>query len=59
MNIYINRFDYNIRSILISFPEDYKSKNGKPFWCSSKIRPHEIPFNPNDELCIKYIQVIT
>ena len=58
MNIYINRFDYNIRSILISFPEDYKSKNGKPFWCSSKIRPHEIPFNPNDELCIKYIQVI-
>ena len=55
---YTNSFDYNIRSILISFPEDYKQKiDGKNLWGSSKIRPHELPFNSNDELCIKYIKV--
>ena len=57
--LYTNNFDYNIRSILISFPDDYKSKiNDKPFWGASKVKPHEIPFNPEDELCLKYIQVI-
>ena len=57
MNIYTNNFDYNIRSLLISFPEDYKQKfDGKDFWGSSKIRPHEIPFDINNDLCISYIQ---
>ena len=58
MITYTNHFDYNIRSLLISFPEDYKNRHdGKPLWDSSKIRPHEIPFNINDPLCIKYIKV--
>ena len=58
MIAYTNNFDYNIRSLLISFPEDYKQKiNGKPLWGSSKIRPHEIPFDIKNPLCIKYIQV--
>ena len=58
MVIYTNSFDYNIRSLLISFPEDYKRKeDGKPLWGSSKIRPHELPFNPNDSQCINYIKV--
>ena len=54
---YINSFDYNIRSLLISFPENYKQKHdGKNLWGCSKIRPHEIPFDINNELCILYIQ---
>ena len=57
MNIYTDSFDYNIRSLLISFPENYKTKSdGKNFWGSSKIRPHEIPFDYNNDLCILYIQ---
>ena len=57
MNIYTDSFDYNIRSLLISFPENYKTKSdGKSFWGSSKIRPHEIPFDYNNDLCILYIQ---
>ena len=56
--IYTNSFDYNIRSLLISFPEDFKrAEDGKPFWGSSKIRPHELPFDPNDSQCINYIKV--
>ena len=58
MIAYTNHFDYNIRSLLISFPEDYKQRiNGKPLWGSAKIRPHEIPFDINNPKCIKYIQV--
>ena len=58
MTIYTNSFDYNIRSLLISFPEDYKRKeDGKPFWGSSKIRPHELPFDSNNPQCINYIKV--
>ena len=58
MQTYTNSFDYNIRSILISFPEDYKQRiDGKAFWGSSKIRPHELPFNPNDSTCLKYVKV--
>ena len=55
---YTNSFDYNIRSILLSFPEDYKQRNdNKPLWGSSKIRPHQIPFDLNNPLCIQYIQI--
>ena len=58
MIAYTNHFDYNIKSLLISFPADYKQKiDGKPLWGSSKIRPHEIPFDANDPICIKYIQI--
>ena len=58
METYTNSFDYNIRSILISFPEDYKKKDdNKLLWGSSKIRPHQIPFDLNNPLCIQYIQV--
>ena len=57
MNVYTNNFDYNIRSLLLSFPEDYKQKiDGKNLWGCSKIRPHEIPFDSNNDLCILYIQ---
>ena len=58
MITYTNSFDYNIHSLLISFPEDYKRKtDGKAFWGSTKIRPHELPFDSNNPLCIKYIKV--
>ena len=57
MTSYTNSFDYNIRSLLISFPEDYKQKiDGKSLWGSSKIRPHEIPFDLNNDLCISYVK---
>ena len=57
MHNYIYSFDYNIRSLLISFPENYKQKHdGKNLWGCSKIRPHEIPFDINNNLCILYIQ---
>ena len=58
METYINFFDYNIRSILISFPEDYKQRaDNKLLWGSSKIRSHQIPFAQNEPLCIQYIQI--
>ena len=43
---------------MLSFPEDYKQRNdNKPLWGSSKIRPHQIPFDLKEPLCIQYIQV--
>ena len=57
MNTYTNSFDYNIRSLLLSFPEDYKQNiDGTNLWGSSKIRPHELPFDINNDLCILYVQ---
>ena len=57
MKIYSNNFDFNIQSLLKSFPENYKSiHDGQNLWGSSKIRPHPIPFDANDDKCITYIQ---
>ena len=55
MKNYTESFDHNIRQLLISFPPDYKDKDGLDFWVGSKRLPHPIPFNSNDELSLTYV----
>ena len=52
---YTESFDHNIQHLLISFPPDYKNKDGSDFWVGSKRLPHPIPFNTDDDLCLTYV----
>ena len=52
---YTTNFDHGIQKLLISFPPDYKDKDGSDFWVGSKKLPHPIPFDPNDNLCLIYV----
>ena len=52
---YTINFDHNIQQLLLSYPLDYKDKNGADFWVGSKRIPHPIKYNPDDELCLEYV----
>ena len=53
---YTDNFDWRIQQLLYNFPPDYKTEEGKPFWSGSKKLPHNIPYNPNDDLCFLFIK---
>ena len=55
MDEYTINFDHKIQQLLISYPPDYKDKNGNDFWVGSKKIPHPIPYNPDDDLCLEYV----
>ena len=55
VKIYTELFDHNIQQLLISFPPNYKNKDGSDFWVGSKRLPHPIPFNPDIDLCLTYV----
>ena len=52
---YTEKFDHNIQQLLISFPPNYKNKDGSDFWVGSKRLPHPIPFNADIDLCLTYV----
>ena len=52
---YTTCFDHNIQQLLISFPPDYKNKDGSDFWVGSKRLPHPIRFNTDIDLCLTYV----
>ena len=49
--------------MLYNFPPNSKNKEGKLFWSGDKKLPHQIPYNPNDELSFlfvkRYVQIIS
>ena len=51
---YTNDFDHYIQELLISFPPNYKNRDGSDFWVGSKRLPHPIPFNTDIDLCLIY-----
>ena len=52
---YTKNFDHKIQHLLLSYPPDYKDKNGADFWVGSKRLPHPIPYNADDDLCLEYV----
>ena len=52
---YTNDFDHYIQELLISFPPNYKNRDGSDFWVGSKRLPHPIPFNTDIDLCLIYV----
>ena len=48
-------FDHKIQLLLLSYPPDYKDKDGNDFWVGSKKLPHPIKYNPDDDLCLEYV----
>ena len=52
---YTDNFDHNIQDLLITYPPDYKTKEGLEFWTGSKRMPHPIHFDPNIDLCLNYV----
>ena len=55
INNYTENFDHKIQQLLISFPPDYKNKDGSDFWVGSKRLPHPIHFNTDIDLCLTYV----
>ena len=55
IQIYTKNFDHNIQQLLISFPPDYKNKDGSDFWVGSKRLPHPIHFSTDVDLCLNYV----
>ena len=53
---YTDNFDWRIQQLLYNFPPDSKNEEGKPFWSGSKKLPHNIPYNPNDELSFLFVR---
>ena len=53
---YTDNFDWRIQQLLYNFPPDYKTQEGKLFWSGSKKLPHNIPYNPNDDLCFLFVK---
>ena len=43
---YIDNFDFGIQKLLLNFPPDFKNKK----------LPHNIPYNPNDELTFLFVK---
>jgi ubiquitin-activating enzyme E1 len=52
---YTDNFDHNIQQLLITFPPNYKNKEGKDFWVGSKRLPHPIQFSTDIDLCLIYV----
>ena len=52
---YTENFDHYIQKLLITFPPDYKNKEGKDFWVGSKKLPHPIQFSTDIDLCLNYV----
>ena len=53
---YTDNFDWRIQQLLYNFPPDYKNAEGKPFWSGSKKLPHNIPYDPNDNLSFLFVK---
>lgn len=48
-------FNYNIKQLLYVYPLDTQTKDGKPFWTLPKRPPHDIEYNPEDEMHSNFI----
>jgi hypothetical protein len=47
-------YDYSIRNLVKTFPEDFE-KDGQKFWPGSKRFPTNIPFNAEDDIIFQYM----
>jgi hypothetical protein len=48
-------FSYNIKQLIYVYPLDTQTKDGKLFWTAPKRPPHDIEFNPNEEMQANFI----
>ena len=53
---YTDNFDWRIQQLLYNFPPNYKTEEGKLFWSGSKKLPHNIPYDPNNDLCFLFVK---
>ena len=53
---YTDNFDWKIQQLLFNFPPDYRTEDGNIFWSGSKKLPHNIPYNPNIDLCFLFVK---
>ncbi len=51
-------FVNDIRQLLFTYPIDFKTKDGTPFWTLPKRPPTELKFNPTDSLHAAFVTAI-
>lgn len=54
--LFVNLFSTTIQNLLSTFPADYITKEGLPFWVPPKRPPTPISFNINDKLHILFVE---
>ena len=48
-------FVNDVKQLIFTYPLDTKEKDGQPFWILPRRLPHELKFNPTNELHIDYV----
>ncbi|KAI5151426.1 ubiquitin-activating enzyme E1 [Enteropsectra breve] len=56
LGLFVELFSTKIQSLLASFPPDYVTKEGLPFWSPPKRPPVPISFNVNDKIHILFVE---
>jgi len=55
-NLFQENYSNSIRQLLFNFPADQKTTSGAPFWSGPKRCPHDIKFDPENEVHLSYVQ---
>jgi ubiquitin-activating enzyme E1 len=53
---YQELYNYAIRDIIATHPEDQLTKSGAPFWSGTKRFPNALEFDANNEMCLTFIE---
>lgn len=56
LGLFVNLFSTQIQNLLSTFPADYVTKEGLPFWSSPKRPPAPLSFNINDRMHILFVE---
>jgi ubiquitin-activating enzyme E1 len=56
VNLFQEYFHDTIAQLLHTFPKDHLTTEGARFWSGPKRAPDPIVFDPNDPLCLKFVQ---
>lgn len=59
IGLFANLFSTRIQKLLSTFPADYITREGIPFWSPPKRPPIPVPFNINDKMHILFVESCT
>lgn len=56
LDLFVQLFSTSIQRLLSTFPADYVTKEGFPFWAPPKRPPSPVSFNINDKIHILFVE---
>jgi len=55
LGLFVHLFSTTIQNLLSTFPADYVTKDGLPYWSPPKRPPSPISFNVNDKMHVRFV----